>query len=161
MTDSSDAVLEEARRQAALFEAWEGRRPRVYLAGLVPDDERHTKMAAATIFSDLGWDVDMGPENCDADGAVQDASDNDVHMIGLFVQPETGRAVWSALWDACMRRGREDILLFVFGNMADGDGAWYLAHGACQAFSREEIYRGCLALSRLLADMAEEEAREG
>lgn len=161
MTDHSDAALQEARRLAADFEVLEGRRPRLYLAGLTRDDEAHTKMAAASIFSDLGWDVDMGPENDSAEGAVQDASDNDVHMIGLFVQPGNGREVWDALTEARARLGREDILLFVFGDLSEEERTWFVEHGACLAFPGEEIAAGCLSLLRLLADMAAEEAREG
>lgn len=162
MTDHSDDFLQEARALADEFEVLEGRRPRMYLAGLAPDDAAHTKTIAATVFSDMGWDVDVGPEEDSAEGAAQDASDNDVHVIGFFPPEKEGREVFLSLVWALADARREDILIFAFGAAAEEDGAWYADHGACAVCGAgTDLRRGCFRMLQALVDMAGEEAREG
>lgn len=161
MTEHSDGFLQEARALADAFEQREGRRPRLYLAGSAPDDGTHARTMAASVFSEGGWDVDVGPEEDSAESAVRNAADNDVHVIGLFLREKRGQAYVSALEKALEKARRRDILLFVFGAGADGNAPWHEAPGDCAAAGTAEgLRRGCLRLLRHLAGGAEK-SREG
>ena len=52
-----EAVLAAVR----LFEATEGRRPRILVAKIGQDGHDRGAKVIASGFSDLGWDVDVGP----------------------------------------------------------------------------------------------------
>lgn len=161
MTDNSDALLQEAKSLADEFEALEGRRPRMYLAGVTADDETHMKKILATVFSDMGWDVDVGPDGDTPDGAAQDASDNDVHMVGFFSPEGADRTLFPKLRSALDARGREDIMAFVFGAVPKAEYPWYFKEGACAIFGPgADMVQGCLVLLRMMAQLAREEARE-
>lgn len=158
--NTSDDVLKQAKALADEFEALEGRRPRMYLAGVTSDDGRHMKKILATVFADMGWDVDVGPEGDTADGAAQDASDNDVHMVGLFAVGDYEK-VFREIEDGLLRRGRDDIGVFVFGDVTEAGAEALYAAGAYAAFGAEaDIEKESLSLLSLLAESARE-AGEG
>lgn len=162
MLENSDAELKEAKALADEFEALEGRRPRMYLAGITSDDETHMKKILATIFADMGWDVDVGPDGDTPEGAAQDASDNDVHMVGFFFSNGEHETLFRELVEELEKAGRDDICAFAFGNIPKAEGEKLLADGAaCVIGSGADIQEGCLALLRMMAASAREEAREG
>ncbi len=162
MTDSDKMLLGEAKELAARFEHLEGRRPRMYLAGITADDGTHTKKILASVFSDMGWDVDVGPEGDSPAGAAQDASDNDVHMVGFFSAKEEYKTVFPELMKELAKRGRDDIMAFVFGDVPKAAFGELFQDGACAVFGAgADIPRGCLSLLRMLDEMAREEAGEG
>lgn len=161
MTDNSDALLKEAKSLADEFEALEGRRPRLYLAGITGDDDLHTKKILATVFSDMGWDVDVGPEGDSPEGAAQDASDNDVHMVGFFSPGSEYKTLFPKLILALEARGREDIMAFVFGNVPKTDYPWLFKEKACAIFGAgSDMQQGCLVLLRMMVELLREETRE-
>lgn len=162
MTDSDNALLGEAKRLAAEFEQAEGRRPRMYLAGITADDGTHTKKILASVFSDMGWDVDVGPDGDSPAGAAQDASDNDVHMVGFFSPKEEYKTLFPQMMDELAKRGRDDIMAFVFGNVPRAAFASLFEEGACAVFGAgADIPEGCLSLLRMMDEMARAEAGEG
>lgn len=161
MTDNSDALLKEAKTLADEFEALEGRRPRMYLSGITPEDALHTKKILATVFSDMGWDVDVGPDGDTPEGAAQDASDNDVHMVGFFSPGSEYKTLFPKLILALEARGREDIMAFVFGNVPKKDYPWLFKEKACAIFGAgADMQEGCIVLLRIMAKLAREETRE-
>ena len=162
MNDTNDAVLAEAKHLSDAFEALEGRRPRMYLAGITADDARHTKKLLATVFSDMGWDVDVGPEGDSPAGAARDAVDNDVHMVGFFSMGDGYSTLFPALMKELSAKGRDDIMAFVFGDVPKEAVSHLFEIGACAVFGAgADIPQGCLALLRMMNAMAEEENREG
>ena len=77
-----DAVLNEV----AEFARTEGRRPRMLVCKLGQDGHDRGAKVIATAFADFGFDVDVGPLFQTPAEAVQQAIENDVHVIGISSQ---------------------------------------------------------------------------
>ncbi len=65
------------------FIADEGRRPRILLSKMGQDGHDRGQKVVATAFSDLGFDVDIGPLFQMPKEVVKQAIENDVHIIGI------------------------------------------------------------------------------
>ena len=60
-----------------------GRRPRMLVVKMGQDGHDRGAKLIATAFSDLGFDVDVGPLFQTPEEAAMQAIDNDVHIIGV------------------------------------------------------------------------------
>ena len=148
---------ELAKELADTFESLEGRRPRMYLAGVNADDETHLKKILATRFADMGWDVDVGPDGDTPEGAAQDASDNDVHVIGFYAANADGAVSFPPMMQALSEKGRDDICAFLFGNIPEFDYETMFRAGAVAIFGPgTDIDEGSLFLLKLLNESVEE-----
>ena len=148
---------ELAKELADTFESLEGRRPRMYLAGVNADDETHLKKILATRFADMGWDVDVGPDGDTPEGAAQDASDNDVHVIGFYAANADGAVSFPLMMQALSEKGRDDICAFLFGNIPESDYETMFRAGAAAIFGPgTDIDEGSLFLLKLLNESVEE-----
>ena len=148
---------ELAKELADTFESLEGRRPRMYLAGVNADDETHLKKILATRFADMGWDVDVGPDGDTPEGAAQDASDNDVHVIGFYAANADGAVSFLPMMQALSEKGRDDICAFLFGNIPESDYETMFRAGAVAIFGPgTDIDEGSLFLLKLLNESVEE-----
>lgn len=65
------------------FAEEEGRRPRILVAKMGQDGHDRGAKVIATGFSDLGFDVDIGPLFQTPDEVAQQAIDSDVHVVGV------------------------------------------------------------------------------
>ena len=149
---------ELAKELADTFESLEGRRPRMYLAGITKDDDTHLKKILATVFADMGWDVDVGPEDDTPEGAARDASDNDVHVIGFFAPDAAALEHFAPLMEALAKDGRDDITAFLFGSIPEARYEELFSAGACAIFGAgSDLQDGCLFLLKLLVESAREE----
>ena len=152
-----ETKADEARRLADRFEAADGRRPRMYLAGVNADDETHLKKILATRFADMGWDVDVGPDGDTPEGAAQDASDNDVHVIGFYAANADGADLFPPMMQALSEKGRDDICAFLFGNIPEFDYETMFRAGAVAVFGPgTDIDEGSVFLLKLLNESVEE-----
>ena len=148
---------ELAKELADTFESLEGRRPRMYLAGVNADNETHLKKILATRFADMGWDVDVGPDGDTPEGAAQDASDNDVHVIGFYAANADGAVSFPPMMQALSEKGRDDICAFLFGNIPESDYETMFRAGAVAIFGPgTDIDEGSLFLLKLLNESVEE-----
>ena len=65
----------------------EGRRPRILVSSMGPQNhDRDTKLLA-TFFAEFGFDVDISPLNQTPRGTARMAIENDVHLV-CFLSPE-------------------------------------------------------------------------
>ena len=81
--------IRAARELSDGFALAEGRRPRIMLAGLINDEKSGALLSLSTRLADLGFDVDLGPPSGSLEVVLQQATENDVHLIGLLF-PEVG-----------------------------------------------------------------------
>ena len=79
------------------FEAQEGRRPRILVAKMGQDGHDRGAKVIASGFSDLGWDVDIGPLFQTPHEVALQALDSDVHVIGISSQAAGHKALLPAL----------------------------------------------------------------
>merc|ERR1719378_503666 len=78
-----NSEIEAVTKAINQFQEAEGRRPRILVAKMGQDGHDRGAKVIATGFSDLGFDVDIGPLFQTPDEAAQQAVDSDVHCIGV------------------------------------------------------------------------------
>ncbi len=81
-----DDEFTEIQEQIERFLELEGRRPRILVAKMGQDGHDRGAKVIATAFSDIGFDVDVGPLFQSPEEAARDAVENDVHVVGISSQ---------------------------------------------------------------------------
>jgi len=69
------------RQRIELFVKREGRRPRILVCSMGPNNHDHHTKLLATTFAEFGLDVDISPLNQTPRGTARMAIENDVHGI--------------------------------------------------------------------------------
>ena len=78
-----DDTFAEAKALCEEFEQQTGRRPRILVAKLGQDGHDRGAKVIATSFADIGFDVDISPLFQTPEEIALQASDNDVHFVGI------------------------------------------------------------------------------
>jgi methylmalonyl-CoA mutase len=91
--DSYNKVMKDVED----FEEREGRRPRILVAKMGQDGHDRGAKVIASGFSDLGFDVDVGPLFQTPEEVVLQALDADVHVIGISSQAAGHKTLLPAL----------------------------------------------------------------
>merc|ERR1712212_1029175 len=110
-TDEIKAVTEAI----AAFAEEEGRRPRILVAKMGQDGHDRGAKVIATGFSDLGFDVDIGPLFQTPDEVAQQAVDSDVHVVGVSSLAAGHKTLVPALVKCLTKLGRPDVLIICGG----------------------------------------------
>ena len=97
------------------FQEAEGRRPRILVAKMGQDGHDRGAKVIATGFSDLGFDVDIGPLFQTPDEVAQQAVDSDVHCIGVSSLVAGHKALVPDLVASLAKLGRPDVLIICGG----------------------------------------------
>ena len=97
------------------FQDGEGRRPRILVAKMGHDGHDRGAKVIATGFSDLGFDVDIGPLFQTPDEVAQQAVDSDVHCIGVSSLAAGHKALVPDLVESLAKIGRPDIMIICGG----------------------------------------------
>ena len=110
-----DLNFEKARQMAARFAEREGRQPRIMIAKLGQDGHDRGAKVVATVYADIGFDVDMGPLFQTPEEAARQAIENDVHIIGVSSLAAGHKTLVPQVVNALKKMGREDIMVIVGG----------------------------------------------
>jgi methylmalonyl-CoA mutase len=125
----TDAV-ERVRKRAAEFEDNEGRRPRILVAKIGQDGHDRGQKVIATAFADLGFDVDIGALFATPAEAARQATENDVHILGVSSLAAAHLTLVPQLKAELERQGRGDIMIVVGGVVPPQDYDALKAAGA-------------------------------
>ena len=117
----SSSAITAVRERTKSFLAREGRRPRILVAKLGQDGHDRGQKVIATAFSDLGFDVDIGPLFQTPEETARAAVENDVHVIGASSLAAGHLTLVPALRAALTALGRPDILVVVGGVIPPDD----------------------------------------
>jgi methylmalonyl-CoA mutase len=109
------AAVESVRHAIEVFEAAEGRRPRLLVAKIGQDGHDRGQKVIASAFADLGFDVDIGPLFATPEEAARQAVENDVHILGVSSLAAAHLTLVPELKKALAAQGREDIMIVVGG----------------------------------------------
>lgn len=109
------AELEAFRKRVDVFSKKEGRPPRLMVAKLGQDGHDRGAKVIATAFSDLGFDVDVGPLFETPEEAAHEAIKNKVHVLGLSSQAGGHRVLVPQVLEALKKEGGQDILVICGG----------------------------------------------
>ncbi len=113
MQGEYDGVL----REVAAFEKSEGRRPRILVAKMGQDGHDRGAKVISSGFSDLGYDVDVGPLFSTPAEVADMAVDCDVHVIGVSSQAAGHLTLVPGLVGELEKRGIRDDVLIVCGGV--------------------------------------------
>ena len=116
------------------FAKAEGRRPRILVAKMGQDGHDRGAKVIATGFSDLGFDVDIGPLFQTPEEVAQQAIDADVHVVGVSSLAAGHKALVPELTKCLKEQGREDILVICGGVIPPQDYDFLYKNGACAIF---------------------------
>jgi len=112
----------------------EGRRPRILVAKMGQDGHDRGAKVIATGFSDLGFDVDVGPLFQTPDEVAQQAIDADVHVIGVSSLAAGHRTLVPELSKCLADMGRPDIIIICGGVIPPQDYEFLYKSGASAIF---------------------------
>ncbi len=133
MGEGSEAI-DSVRRRAEAFEDAEGRRPRLLVAKLGQDGHDRGQKVIATAFSDLGFDVDIGPLFQTPAETARQALENDVHVVGVSSLAAGHRSLVPELIAELAKVGRENTLVVVGGVVPPEDHAALVDAGVAAIF---------------------------
>ena len=97
------------------FEQKEGRRPRILVAKMGQDGHDRGAKVIASGFSDMGFDVDIGPLFSTPEEVAMQAIDSDVHVIGISSQAAGHKTLLPALKEELKKKGAENIVVVAGG----------------------------------------------
>ncbi|WP_328606407.1 methylmalonyl-CoA mutase [Amycolatopsis sp. NBC_00345] len=126
--------VEKARELVAKFAEDEGRRPRILVAKMGQDGHDRGQKVIATGFADIGFDVDVGPLFSTPEEVARQASEADVHVIGVSSLAAGHLSLVPALRHELAELGREDIMVVVGGVIPPQDYDELRAAGAAAIF---------------------------
>jgi len=129
--DESFALLQQRIEK---FAAEEGRRPRMLVVKLGQDGHDRGAKIIATSFADMGFDVDIGPLFQTPEEAVQQAIENDVHIIGISSQAAGHRTLVPGVMKALAQHNAEDIKVICGGVIPAADYQMLLDAGVAAIF---------------------------
>jgi methylmalonyl-CoA mutase len=125
-----DEVLNEVKD----FEKTQGRRPRILVAKMGQDGHDRGAKVIASGFSDLGFDVDIGPLFSTPEEVAMQALDADVHVIGISSQAAGHRVLLPALKKELEKNNAADIVVVAGGVIPHQDYDFLLNQSkSCQA----------------------------
>ena len=125
---------QQARAMSDQFAAQEGRRPRIMVAKIGQDGHDRGAKIIATSFSDLGFDVDLGPLFQLPEEAVRQALENDVHILGISTLAAGHKTLVPEVIAHLKAAEREDILVIVGGVIPPKDHPILLDMGVTAVF---------------------------
>ena len=110
-TDSVNSVRELVEE----FSIREGRRPRILIAKMGQDGHDRGAKIVASGLADLGFDIDIGPLFQTPTEVAKQASENDVHVIGLSSQAAGHKTLVPQLFNELKRIKRPSIHVIIGG----------------------------------------------
>ncbi|DAZ94995.1 TPA: hypothetical protein N0F65_000627 [Lagenidium giganteum] len=113
--DDAEAEYDAVVKEINDFAETEGRRPRLLVAKMGQDGHDRGAKVIASGFSDLGFDVDVGPLFSTPEEVARQAIDADVHCIGVSSQAAGHNTLVPALIQALKNEQAEHILVICGG----------------------------------------------
>jgi methylmalonyl-CoA mutase len=133
MGEGSESI-KRVRERVERFEQANGRRPRLLVAKLGQDGHDRGQKVIATAFSDLGFDVDVGPLFQTPEETARQALENDVHVVGVSSLAAGHSTLVPALIEELRRLERPEILVVVGGVVPPADQEPLLEAGVAAIF---------------------------
>lgn len=110
-----DENFKMLKEQIDAFAEKNGRHPRMLVVKLGQDGHDRGAKTISTAFADMGFDVDIGPLFQTPQEAVNQAIENDVHIIGISSQAAGHRTLVPGVMDALKAAKCDDIIVICGG----------------------------------------------
>jgi methylmalonyl-CoA mutase len=131
---ANDAAVERARQSVHAFEEAEGKRPKILVAKMGQDGHDRGQKVVASAFSDLGFDVEIGPLFATPEEVAAQAIEKGVHIVGVSSLAAGHLTLTPGLRAALAERGRGDIMIVVGGVIPPEDVATLKEMGAAAVY---------------------------
>ncbi|WP_298913292.1 methylmalonyl-CoA mutase [uncultured Algimonas sp.] len=132
--DPRNPAYQDALSRVEAFAELEGRKPRILIAKMGQDGHDRGQKVVATAFTDLGFDVTIGPLFQTPDEAAQLGIANDVDVIAASSLAAGHLTLVPELRDALAAHGRSDIMIIVGGVIPPEDIETLKSMGAKAVF---------------------------
>ena len=119
--DGTDSEYQSMLARVEEFESSDGRRPRILVAKMGQDGHDRGAKVIASGFSDMGFDVDIGPLFQTPQEVALQAIDSDVHVIGISSQAAGHRTLLPALKEELERLGAGHMVVVAGGVIPPND----------------------------------------
>ena len=129
-----NTLFKEAQQLADTFAGLEGRRPRIMVSKVGQDGHDRGAKVIAAGFADIGFDVDISPLFQTPEEVVQQALDNDVHLIGISSLAAGHKTLIPKIIEELKAQQREDILVIAGGIIPEKDHAFLYEKGVAGIF---------------------------
>jgi methylmalonyl-CoA mutase len=147
------SAIDEVRKLTDDFEAVEGRRPRILVAKMGQDGHDRGAKVISTAFADMGFDVDVGPLFQTPKETAKQATENDVHIIGVSSLAAGHKTLLPQLMDELKILDRQDIIVCIGGVIPHQDYQFLYDAGAAEIFGPGTIIP--VAAKKLMNDLFE------
>ncbi|MAA80446.1 MAG: methylmalonyl-CoA mutase [Deltaproteobacteria bacterium] len=131
---AQEEKVDKIRARVDAFIELDGRRPRILIAKMGQDGHDRGQKVIAAAFSDMGFDVDIGPLFQTPEETARQAVENDVHVVGVSSLAAGHLTLVPALKQALANEGRSDILVVVGGVIPPSDYNALYHSGAAAIF---------------------------
>ena len=129
-----NTLFKEAQKLADTFAGLDGRRPRIMVSKVGQDGHDRGAKVIAAGFADVGFDVDISPLFQTPEEVVQQALDNDVHLIGISSLAAGHKTLIPKIIDELKAHNREDILVIAGGIIPEKDHPFLYEKGVAGIF---------------------------
>ena len=127
-------LFEQAQKLADSFADAEGRRPRIMVAKVGQDGHDRGAKVIAAAFADIGFDVDISPLFQTPEEIVQQALDNDVHIVGISSLAGGHKTLVPQVVEGLKAAQRDDILVIAGGVIPERDYHYLYERGVAGVF---------------------------
>ena len=129
-----DAEFALIQKDVDDFEATHGRKPNMMVVKMGQDGHDRGAKVIASAFSDIGFDVDVGPLFQTPDEAADDAIAGNVHIVGISSQAAGHKTLAPQLVEALKKRGGGDIIVICGGVIPQQDYDFLYENGVKAIF---------------------------
>ncbi len=131
---TEDQRFVEARRLTEKFEKIDGRRPRILIAKAGQDGHDRGAKVIATSFSDMGFEVEIGPLFSTPDEVARLAVDEDAHIVGISSLAAGHKTLIPRVVSKLKEYKREDIIVVAGGVIPRKDYGFLTESGVSHIF---------------------------
>lgn len=150
---NDNQLFMKAHDLAEAFAHRAGRRPRILVAKVGQDGHDRGAKVIAAAFADIGFDVDISPLFQTPEEVVQQALDNDVHLVGVSSLAGGHKTLVPAIVEGLLKAGRNDILVIAGGVIPEKDYGFLLDSGVTKVFGPGTVITEAAAtILRMLID---------
>ncbi len=160
---TGDSFFDEARRLTDEFAGIEGRRPRILIAKTGQDGHDRGAKVIATSFSDMGFEVEMGPLFSTPEEVARQALDEDAHIVGISSLAAGHKTLIPRVISELKKYDREDITVVAGGVIPKKDHRFLRAAGVSHIFGPGTVISSAAAeiMKPLLRDAKKKQNNAG
>ena len=132
--DNDREAIERVRRMVAAFAEDDGRKPRILVAKVGQDGHDRGQKVIASAFTDLGFDVVVGPLFATPEEVAEQAASAEVDVLGISSLAAGHLTLVPDITSALAQAGHGDIMIVVGGVVPPADIPAIEAAGAAFVF---------------------------